>query len=223
MTLTVKELIKQNNEKRKLLLPENEIYYENLLIYIRSNLFRKERATEEILLEMLDHLLEAQKDGKSAEQVFGKSPQQLAEEIIESLPKESVKEVMEFAFENILTLFGWFLVVWGFLPLISREARTIYTGTAAISALLLVGSLFLTVYFVFVLIKKDAFNRKKNKGSVLWGIGVLIGSIWALIFFINISLKPLGLSIQINEYTGFGLGCFFLLAAYIMKKSREAK
>lgn len=222
MTLTVKELIKQNNEKRKLLLPENENYYENLLVYIRSNLFRKERATEEILLEMLDHLLEAQKEGKTAEQVFGKSPQQLAEEIIESLPKESMKEVLEFVFENVLTLFGWFLVAWGFLPLISKEEQSIHIGTAAITALCVAGSLFLIVYFVFVMLKKNAFHHTK-KGSVLWSLGILIGSIWAIVLFINISLEPFGPIVQINEYTGFGLGCFFLLAAYILKKSREAK
>ncbi|WP_339288736.1 DUF1129 family protein [Ureibacillus sp. FSL K6-0786] len=79
MKVSVKELIRQNNEKRKQLTPENQQYYENLLVYIRANLSRNERATEEVLLEMLEHLLEAQKEGKTASEVFGKNPKDLAD------------------------------------------------------------------------------------------------------------------------------------------------
>ena len=52
MSLTIKQLVKENNEKRKQLTKENETYYEQLLVYIRSSLFREERATEELLYEM---------------------------------------------------------------------------------------------------------------------------------------------------------------------------
>lgn len=221
MSLTVKEMVKQNNEKRKLLTSDNETYYENLLVYIRTNAFRKERETEEVLLELLDHLLEAQKEGKTGQDVFGKSPQQLAEEIIESLPKETFKNVIEFSIEIILTLFGWFLVVWGFLPLIQKLEQTIYLGTLLVSAILLFGVLLLLVILTFTLIRRNAFSEKRKKPALLFGM--LIWIVFMIVLLCILFAEPFGPIITINFYTGFGLGCFFLLASYILKKSREAK
>ena len=74
MTRTIKKIIAENNEKRNLLSKDNEEYYTNFLTYVRSSFFKDEYATEEILLEMLDHVLLAQEEGKSAEAVFGKQP-----------------------------------------------------------------------------------------------------------------------------------------------------
>lgn len=221
--LTVKNIIEQNNAKRKLLTPENEMYYENMLVFIRSNAFKNERATEEVLLEMLDHLIEAQKEGKTAQEVFGKSPEQLAEQIIESLPKESIKDMFEFGSEIVFTLFGWFLAIWGLMPLFSKKEQTIYLGSTAISAILLIGSLILLVYVVFKILKKNAFSNSKKKKSLAWGLGILMGLVWAGVFVMNVLLEPIGPTVQMNYYTGFGLGCFFLLAAFVLKKSREAK
>jgi uncharacterized membrane-anchored protein len=221
--LTAKDIIEQNNKKRKYLTPENELYYENMLVFIRSNAFKKERETEEVLLEMLDHLIEAQKDGKTAEEVFGKTPEQLAEQIIDSLPKESIKDILEFGFEIVFTLFGWFLAIWGLMPFVTKKEQTIYLGSTAISALLLIGSLILLVYVVFSVLKKNAFSNSKKKKTLAWGLGILMGLVWAAVFLMNILLEPIGPTVEINYYTSFGLGCFFLLAAFILKKSREAK
>lgn len=223
MTLTVKKMVKQNNEKRNLLTPENKTYYENMLLYIRTNAFKGEKATEEVLLEMLDHLLEAQKEGKRAEEVFGKAPQQLAQDIIESLPNESVKKVIGFSLEIILTLFGWYLVAWGAPDLILKEGSTIYLGTASVSIVLIVGSLVGLIYFIFAVLKKSAFTNKKKKNKVTWGLGIIFGLVWAGVILLNIFVKPFGPAIHINYYTAFGLGCFLLLASYLFKKSREAK
>lgn len=217
----VKELIKQNNERRKLLTEDNEKYYENVLVYIRSNFFRDERATEEVLLEMLDHLVEAQYEGKTAEEAFGKSPKELAEDIINSLPKESTKSVIEFCLELMLTLFGWYLVVWGVLPLIQQQNKIIYVGSVSVSALLLLIALILIGYFAIVYLRNRAFNDTKKGKSWIYS------SLIALFFIAGIStpilVKPFGPAIEVTYYTGFSLGCFFLLAAYILKKIRTSK
>ncbi|MFJ8235128.1 DUF1129 family protein [Ureibacillus sp. NPDC094379] len=223
MSLTVKEIVRQNNEKRKLLTPENEIYYENMLVYIRTNAFRDEKATEEVLLEMLDHLLDAQKEGKSAEDVFGKSPKELAEEIITSLPKESFKSLAEFTVEMVLNLFGWFLVVWGIWPLINKKEQTIHLGTLSISALLLIASLVVLLYLVFAVIRNHAFSDKKKKKTMTWGLGILVWILFVVGFSLNFLIDPIGPSVEISFYTSFGLGCFFLLATYVLKKSRESR
>lgn len=223
MTLTIKEIIQQNNEKRKLLTPENETFYENMLVYIRTNAFCNERATEEVLLEMLDHLLEAQKEGKMAEEVFGKSPQLLAEEIIETLPKESWKDTAEFSLEIILTLFGWFLVSWGILPLIRQTDQTIHLGSLIVSSLLLIGIALIFIYLIFGIIRKNAFDDKKEKRKATWIYGVLVGLILVVGFGIVLLIEPFGPTVQITYYTAFGLGCFFILTTYLLKRMRETK
>lgn len=223
MTLTVKEIIKQNDEKRKILTPENEGYYENLLIFIRANAFRNERATEEVLLEMLDHLIEGQKDGKSAEDIFGKNPQRLAEEIIQSLPKESIKDIVDFGIEIAFTLFGWYLVVWGSLPLIQQQNQTVHLGSLAVSAILLVGSLVILLYTVFAVVRKSTFSDQKKKRRTIWLFSILGAVLLVAAFLLNFIVTPFGPVIEVAYYTGFGLGCFLLLATYILKKSREAK
>lgn len=221
LTPTVEELIKQNNEKRKLLTADNEKYYENVLVYIRSSLFRDERASEEVLLEMLNQLIEAQKEGRTAEEVFGKSPKELAEEIIQSLPKESTKNMIEFGIEMMFTLFGWYLVVWGIMPLIQQKDQVIYAGTVSLSAILLIIALVLIGYFAMVYVRNrtlDEGNKGKSWVYVLLIVGFFLAGILTPIL-----VKPFGPPIEVTYYTGFSLGCFLLLAAYLLKKMRNAK
>jgi len=223
MQLTVKELIEHNNEKRKKLTPENHEYYEDMLVYIRTNALKSERATEEVLLEMLDHLLEAQSKGKTAEDVFGKMPKELAKEIIETLPKEPYKATLDYIFELGFTLFGWYLVISGIPPLISQEEQTIYLGTLLLSGILSIASMVVLIYFVFGVLKSSAFENKSKKNMVNWLLGTLFVVFFAGGIGTNVILEPFGATFTVSYLLAFGLGCFFLLAAYLLKKSRESK
>ncbi len=223
MQLTVKEMIEQNNEKRKNLTPENQQYYQNMLVYIRTNALKSERATEEVLLEMLDHLLEAQSEGKNADDVFGKTPKALAEEIIETLPKEPFKATLDYIVEIGFMLLGWYLVITGIPPLISQEEQTVFLGTLLLSGFLLISSIVALLFFVFGMLKATAFKEKSKKNKVNWFLGAIF-----VLFFIggiatNVILEPFGPSFTVSYLLAFGLGCFMLLAAYLFKKSRESK
>lgn len=225
MGLTVKKMIELNNEKRELLTPENKEYYENLLVYIRSNsLLREEKATEEILLEMLEHLLEAQKEGKSAEEVFGKTPKELADEINQSLPKEPIKNVIEFCFEIVLTFFGWFLIPVGIFTYFFKDKQVelpiisflLYTFTLIIFFII-------SILFIFNMLKNSSFKNEKHKKRKSWILGLILGLlIFSVVIILNMN-KSFGPKMEINSYTIIGLGCFFLLASYLLSKIREAK
>ncbi|HWL13392.1 MAG TPA: DUF1129 family protein [Ureibacillus sp.] len=223
MQLTVKEMVKQNNEKRKTLTSENQEYYENMLVFIRTNPLKSERATEEVLLEMLEHLVEAQKDGKRAEEVFGMSPKELAEEISENLPKESFKDMLDFGLEIGLTLFGWYLASVGLVPLIMKQEQTLYLGSMLISGILLIASCVTVIFLVFGLLKRNAFEEKSKKNKVNWILGILFVLLFAGGVSSNVLIAPFGPAFTISYPLEFGLGCFFLLAAYLYKKSRESK
>lgn len=81
------DLIKENAALQETLTKENNEYYGNLVIYVRvMSLFRDEKKSEELLLEVLHDILDAQNQGISAEQYFGKNPKKIADEIIKQLP-----------------------------------------------------------------------------------------------------------------------------------------
>ncbi|OEF97171.1 DUF1129 family protein [Desulfuribacillus alkaliarsenatis] len=53
-------------------------YYEDMLIYIRFSYNKSDQEVEEVLSELLDHLLDAQAEGKTAYEVFGDEPKKYA-------------------------------------------------------------------------------------------------------------------------------------------------
>lgn len=83
--MNAKDMIELNNRKRKLLTPENEAAYGDMLVYLRlSNV--PEHQVEELLLEILDHLIEAQAENKNAYDIFGDDLQSYCDELISALP-----------------------------------------------------------------------------------------------------------------------------------------
>lgn len=81
--MTEKEMVKLNNKKRELLTTENEAAYGGMLIYLRLTSV-PQKQMEELLLEILDHLLEAQEDGKTAHDIFGEDLKAYCDELINS-------------------------------------------------------------------------------------------------------------------------------------------
>ncbi|MBE7119829.1 DUF1048 domain-containing protein [Bacillus cereus] len=81
--MTEKEMVKLNNKKRKLLTPENEAAYGDMLIYLRFTSV-PQKQMEELLLEILDHLLDAQENDKNAHDIFGKDLKAYCDELINS-------------------------------------------------------------------------------------------------------------------------------------------
>ena len=66
------ELVKMNTELQEYLNKENESYYGDLLVYIRTNnFFRSDSQTEELLLEVLKDILDAQKRGYQLKSILG--------------------------------------------------------------------------------------------------------------------------------------------------------
>lgn len=81
--MTEKEMVQLNNKKRMLLTPKNEAAYGEMLIYLRLTSV-PQKQMEELLLEILDHLLEAQADGKTAHDIFGEDLKAYCDELINS-------------------------------------------------------------------------------------------------------------------------------------------
>ncbi len=102
--------IELNNEKRKLLTKENEAIYGEMLVYLRmSN--KSQEELEPVLIELLDHLLDAQANGKRAEDVFGENPKAFCDELLTAMPKPKAKEFFSmFAPAAVIGLGMWLLI-----------------------------------------------------------------------------------------------------------------
>ena len=222
MTQTIKKITAENNEKRELLSQENEEYYSNFLIYVRSSFFKDERAVEEVLLEMLDHLLLAQNEEKSADAVFGKNPKALADEVIENLPPEPFKYMFTFGIEILATLLACYTVVIGLMDIITNQDKTLYVGNALIIVGTLLATLAALIIVFFYSMKKDSFNKKKSKAPFIYFICIFVVGTTGVGFLANF-LPDFGRAIEIGRYGMFSIGCLLALVTFIMKKIREQR
>ncbi|WP_162356730.1 DUF1129 family protein [Metabacillus mangrovi] len=162
-----KQLIGLNNEKRERLTRENEQYYSDFLIYLRLQLSLSEQKTEELLMEILDHLLDAQSEGKTASEVFGADPKTYADEMIAFIPKEDKKDVFQFGLSIAFNLAGWFLSITSLASVIQfflgQPAERFYIYKTSIMLLLILLSVSAGVPFIFKLIKRSLFKQKNNE------------------------------------------------------------
>ena len=176
------ELIETNALLQESLTKENDKYYGNLLIYIRiMSFFRDIKKSEELLLEVLRDILDAQEQGISAEDYFGENPKEVADEIIKQLPI------------NILDTIKIFLTALAIYIILSILPEIIFPDEGLdIGNLLIYGS-YLAVIAIFSLwVLGISLYRFKNKLSklvllLLVGLGVSVG--FYLSFLISTPLK----------------------------------
>lgn len=101
------QLIAQNNILREQLNPENAKYYGDFLVYMRfRNFNRDDEALEQQLLNILQDIIDAQKDGISAKAFFGKEPKVIANEILATIPR-NYKGLLKWIWLPILMFVGF--------------------------------------------------------------------------------------------------------------------
>ncbi|MDR1473971.1 MAG: hypothetical protein LBI41_05450 [Lactobacillales bacterium] len=166
--MKAKELIEQNNQFRKQLTPENNTYYEEVLIYIRTgSFFIDEKESEQILLEILQDILLAQKNGESATDYFGKNPKEIADEILATLtPKKLSKE-------NII-LFFEILGITGFYAFVFNTKRPFNFLEVLVDTLITI----IAIALIFRFIHKTSFEKQ----------ALIKESFFAIFFFISLVL-----------------------------------
>ncbi|SFG48930.1 DUF1129 family protein [Sporolactobacillus nakayamae] len=180
--ISLKQLVSNNNEKRKLLTKENENYYDDMLVYIRLKSKASEQESEEILMELLDHLIEGQKDGKTAAHIFGNDPKGYADELISELPKETFRTRLPFFSMLAGTFITWYLLGRGIFFLIAgfftALETNVYLGTVLIETLYWLTFAFFIIWFILHLIERSLFNKKSTllKTMIIGGIVGALGS-----------------------------------------------
>lgn len=177
-----KEYIDANNVLRGKLTPENEAYYDVILLNLRGRMRKNTQIAEDTLLQVLQDLLDAQKVGVAAEDYFGKDAQAVADEIAAGLPNMNllafVKEWWQIPFAYAM---GPII-----LDIVLQLGSKVIYGRGVIDLLRFVNYFGIGMIFgpamiaaVYVLVRENA--NKRLRGAI---VGILFaGSVGALWFF----------------------------------------
>ncbi len=220
--MNTKILIEENNRKRELLTPENEAYYSDLLIYIRLQLTLSEQQSEEILIELLDHLLDGQKEGKTANDIFGDDPKTFADEIIEQLPKEDKRKVIPFIAGIACNIVSWVLIIRGILLLIlsqftevKTEINLFVTGVVSLGIACFIS---LTIWFILRLINNSLFIEKRNTKKNMLKAGVTGAAGMGVVLLLVKFTPEIGPSLDFPWWASLIGGAILWLIIYVEKK-----
>lgn len=227
--MKVQEMIRLNNEKRKLLTEENETAYGDMLVYIRSNSNKSEQQTEEVLLELLDHLLEAQKEGKSAWDVFGDELSCYCDEIIAEIPAEKAGDHLKFYGYIALNFLGSAIFFTGAITAILYYFFDLGPGEFNIPVgsglLALIAGLVIFFLFINYLIhwmKHLAFNKRKSWVDflLLWFSIAIFLATFSIILLLSFKfVPPFGTTLTIPNLVLAVIGGLLYLVSFIMNKT----
>ena len=220
--LKASELIEQNNQKRALLTEGNEKYYTNLLLYIRTKLTLSEQQSEEVLMEMLDHLIEGQQEGKTAKEIFGNDPKGYAVKIVSQLPRENKRNSLIFMGEIAVNIIGWFLIMRSIIiPIIGGKAsEKVYVISSLLLIILIMIMTAFGVKMIFGLISQSSFDEKATDKKMMFKAGLYGAGGFLIIAIISFFVKEVGPSFTLPWQISFGIGSLLLLVSWLIKKSR---
>ncbi|OED21550.1 hypothetical protein A9523_18920 [Bacillus cereus] len=189
--MNAQDMIELNNKKRELLTSENEIAYGDMLVYLRlSNV--PEHQVEELLLEILDHLIEAQAENKNAYDIFGNDLQSYCDELIAALPAQTKLEktsLIGFVISLLLAIqFGMDTLASLFIFLFEKDTDIISPPFSIPGTTLSISLIVLGILLILYLLKRYSFNKKIN-----WKKRILFGFAFATPFcsaiFVNIYFR----------------------------------
>lgn len=184
--MTEKEMVQLNNKKRKLLTPENEAAYGDMLVYLRISSV-PEQQMEELLLEILDHLIEAQAEIKSAYDIFGSDLQSYCDELISALPTQTKLEktsLIGFSVSLLLAIqFGIDAIISFFILSFRNNAEQFTPVFSIPGTTLSVSLIILGILLILYLLKRYSFDQKIN-----WKRRILFGFAFATPFCASIFL-----------------------------------
>ena len=219
---TAETLIEENNVKRELLNEENLGLYEEFLLYIRTDLRVDEQAGEEVLMDLLDHLLEAQEEGKTGWDLFGARPQVYADELIDALPKEKKRNVAVFVLSQVLGLAGWFSIAYGIIYVALSFFREVDTAIPLGSILMILGAVVVVsltaVSLIIKMIRSALFRPKKKRGVEYVKVGLYGAGSFAVIMLLAWLLPEFGPVIRLQWWMFVLIGLALLAANKIIDR-----
>ena len=151
-------------------------FLENLRVYLFST-GKKEKEIDEIVEELEDHLMQAEKDGKSIEHIIGQSPRAYMEQLASEMPID-LKAWMKYI---PMILFGAFSF---------KVVRDLFEGTLAYSLLEIIGFLIIAILFLTSISLTFRYIAGKNLSTgkqfaILYPVALLPMALFIGLIFLN--------------------------------------
>lgn len=220
--MKAKELARYNQEKRAQLSKENLQYYEDMLVYIRLSFNKSEQETEEILSELLDHLLEAQAEGKTARDIFGDDPKKYADSIVGELPKMVTKKRILLAVMGLLYFFAASTFLSGAIALFfDGSSGSYYIGTVAAKVILSIPIALLLLYALLGILRWLCFSRlgKAAEFALLSLCGIASVGLFLAVLLLMPKFGPV---VEMPAYAVMIIGLVLFASALLVGKKSEA-
>jgi len=173
-----------------------------------------EQQAEELLMELLDHLIDAQAEGKRAEEVFGENLKTYCDEMIKQLPKEPLKSTAFFISFLLLQLASLMAIVSGIgnivVHYVKDSSQTVYIGTAIVTFVIVAAIISLDVFLLLKWIQKSVY-KISNKIKDFFLLFVLIFISLAGMVFLPKLIPPFGYVIEVGGFLYLAAGAVTLI------------
>lgn len=186
---TLRAIVTENRDLEEKLTKRNQQYIFDLKKSLTAaNLTEEEKTLA--LHEILPQLVDGQKTGKTARQLFG-TVSECTQNILEKpTPQQEVKPWMEWL-DNSLLLLGVLALMGGLMPMLSKGATTTY-GLLTLFFASMAGGL------AFYLINRYVYQyerpgvAKEDRPSFIKKAGILMGAVvmWIVVFTAAAMLPP---------------------------------
>ncbi|RHW41169.1 DUF1129 family protein [Neobacillus notoginsengisoli] len=224
--MEAKQLIELNNQKRGELTKENEKIYSDFMVYIRLQLTLSEQQSEELLMEILDHLIEAQTEGKPANVLFGNDPKKFTDELIADIPKENRKNAVSFISGLVFQLLSYFLLANGIISLIvsffGKKENVLYLLKSGLTFLMIALGTFFVTWLIFKIARNTLFTEEQNHRKNMIVVGTAGAAVMAIIMAAIILLPDSGPAIEFPWYMSVSAGLLAWGVSHLLKNSRFA-
>lgn len=183
---------------------QSKTFLEDLRVYLFSS-GKNTDEIEEIVEELADHLLEAEKKGKSIEGVIGRSPKEYMEQISNEMP---VDYMAWFKYIPIIILGGFSITILGDLG----RGELTYSLLEVIGYLLIAGLFLLATFTGFKYVSGHHFSIRKQ--ALIFG---MLGSFPLLLFlgliYLNRAVETPTIHFGLAGSIGIGIMALMLIIA----------
>lgn len=205
----------QMNLSEKQLNQENYQYFDDLRGYLSlAGLVHDEAKLNQVLFGMQQDLLDAQKNGIRATELFGNQPKQMADELLKNLPP--IKWHDRLRLYLLITMIIWAIQYLSVYP--HHGSLSLNLINYLLSAIL--ANAF--IYLIFKLIRQQFYQSKKI--TVLLAIGTSLLVIFTGILFFYLTQHPLNnWKVELSFLPGLLIfAAIILIAIFLGHKSVEA-
>ncbi|MBM7836797.1 putative membrane-anchored protein [Alkalihalobacillus xiaoxiensis] len=220
------QLIQQNNTKRESLTDVNKQLYEDFLMYFRTDLRVSEHDAEELLMDILDHLLDAQSEGRSAHHLFGENPKEYADELIAQLPSENKKSRVVFIGSIFTNMLAYLVIIKGLvnfiLPFFTEGKEALEVGNTLLVAFLMAITIPFAVKMIFSLIRGSLFteDQKMSEKKMFVKAGLFGALLFSPVVLVMAFMPSFGPVIMIEWWIYVLVGVFLYISSkFIMKRT----